>query len=175
MGQPGNTSNPTCSSDQAMGVAKSAAKWSRPEESSGPKPVANRFSKAFCLCSRKADPTSRGKTCGQKGASSLKEQVHALRADLEDPDSFMAMTNLVEQACNRYLQTDLFPTTYEDLQPVPVLSVGQLTFAGDDGMKLGQTYRARIEAAQCCDLATHTGQKRATLTLKLRTPDDRGK
>ena len=111
----------------------------------------------------------------RKDYRAIKEQVHALRADLEDPDSFMAMTNLVEQACNRYLQTDRFPTTYEDLQPVPVLSVGQLTFAGDDGMKLGQTYRARIEAAQFCDLATHTEQNRATLTLKLRTPDDRGK
>ena len=32
----------------------SAAKWSRPKESCGPKRVANRFSKAFCLCSRKA-------------------------------------------------------------------------------------------------------------------------
>jgi putative transposase len=110
----------------------------------------------------------------RKDYRAIKEQVRALRADLEDPDSFMAMTNLVEQACNRYLQTDRFPTTYEDLQPVPVLSVGQLTFAGDDGMKLGQTYRARIEAAQFCDLATHTEQKRATLTLKLRAPDDQG-
>jgi len=109
-----------------------------------------------------------------KDYRAIKEQVRALRTDLEDPDSFMAMTNLVEQACNRYLQTDCFPTTYEDLQPVPVLSVGQLTFAGDDGMKLGQTYRARIEVAQCCDLATHTEQNRATLTLKLRTPDDQG-
>jgi putative transposase len=111
----------------------------------------------------------------RKDYRAIKEQVRALRADLEDPDSFMAMTNLIEQACNRYLQTDRFPTTYEDLQPVPVLSVGQLTFAGDDGMKLGQTYRARIEATQVCDLATHTEQKRATLTLKLRTPDEQGK
>src|SRR5258708_30280986 len=111
----------------------------------------------------------------RKDYRAIKEQVRALRADLEDPDSFMAMTNLVEQACNRYLQTDRFPTTYEALQPVPVLSVGQLTFAGDDGMKLGQTYRARIEVAQFCDLTTHTEQNRATLTLKLRTPDDQGK
>src|SRR6266446_3617500 len=111
----------------------------------------------------------------RKDYRAIKERVRALRADLEDPDSFMAMTNLLEQACNRYLQTDRFPTTYEDLQPVPVLSVGQLTFAGDDGMKLGQTYRARIEVAQCCDLATHNEQNRATLTLKLRTPDEQGK
>jgi putative transposase len=111
----------------------------------------------------------------RKDYRAIKEQVRALRADLEDRESFMAMTNLVEQACNRYLQTDRFPTTYEDLQPVPVLSVGQLTFAGDDGMKLGQTYRAHIEAAQFCDLATHTEQQQATLTLKLRTPDEQGK
>src|SRR5258708_452074 len=115
----------------------------------------------------------------RKDYRAIKEQVRQLHADQEaageDPDAFMAMTNLVEQACNRYLQMETFPTTYEDLQPVPVLSVGQLTFAGDDGMKLGQTYRARIEVAQFCDLATHTEQHRATLTLKLRTPDEQGK
>src|SRR5207244_3596991 len=82
----------------------------------------------------------------------IKEQVRALRAQMqdagEDLDSFMAMTNVLEQACNRYLQTEEFPTSYEDLQPVPVQEVAQLTFAGDDGMKVGQTYRARIEVTQ---------------------------
>src|SRR5713226_5895825 len=43
-----------------------------------------------------------GKRPARKDYRAIKEQVRALRADLEDPDSFIAMTNLVEQACNRY-------------------------------------------------------------------------
>ena len=115
-----------------------------------------------------------GKRPAQKDHRQIKEQVRALRAQMqeagEDADAFMAMTNLLEQACNRYLQTGEFPTTYEELQPVPVLSVGQLTFAGDDGMKAGQTYRARIEMAHFCDLQTAEHQH-ASLALRLRTPD----
>jgi len=114
----------------------------------------------------------------RKDYRAIKEQVGALRERLhdagEDADTFMAMTNLVEQACNVYLQTEAFPTTYEDLQSAPVLSVGYLTFAGDDGMKAGQTYRAQLELSQSCDLATHSEHKLATLTLKLRTPDEKG-
>jgi putative transposase len=79
----------------------------------------------------------------RKDYRAIKEQVLALRARLhdagEDADTFMAMTNLVEQACNGYRHTEAFPTTYEDLQSAPVLSVGHLTFAGDDGLKAGQT------------------------------------
>lgn len=57
----------------------------------------------------------------------IKEKVSALREALDDPDSFMALTNVIEQACNVYLETEAWPESYEDLQPVPVLSVGQLT------------------------------------------------
>src|SRR5215470_16546518 len=93
----------------------------------------------------------------------------------EDAEAFMAMTNLIEQACNCYLQTDAFPTTYEKLQPPPVLSVGHLTFAGDDGMHKGQTYRARIETTYFCDLQTRQEHHQAHLRLKLRTPDEQRK
>src|SRR5260370_3994425 len=114
----------------------------------------------------------------RKDYRAIKEQVRALRERLhdagEDADKFMGMTNLVEQACKVYLQTEAFQTTYEDLQSAPVLSVGYLTFAGDDGMKAGQTYRAQIELSQSCDRATHSEHKLATLTLKLRTPDEKG-
>jgi putative transposase len=79
----------------------------------------------------------------RKDHRAITEQVRALRAQMqdaaEDLESFMAMSNILEQACNRYLQTEAFPTTYEQLQPAPLLSVGQLTFAGDDGMEKGQT------------------------------------
>ena len=120
-----------------------------------------------------------GKRPASKDHRQIKEQVRALRAQMhetgEDADAFMAMTNLLEQACNQYLQTEIFPTSYEDLQPVPVLSLGQLTFAGDDGMKAGQTYRARIEVAKFCDVASHQEHEQATLWLKLRAPTAQGK
>src|SRR5712692_1097798 len=90
----------------------------------------------------------------RKDHAQIKEQVRALRTQMqdagEDADTFMAMTNVIEQACNRYLRALEFPTTYEQLQSTPVLSVGHLTFAGDDGMKTGQTYRARIEVSHFC-------------------------
>src|SRR5205807_4863903 len=104
-----------------------------------------------------------GKRPARKDHRKIKEQVSSLRTQIqdagEDADAFMAMTNVLEQACNRYLQTDQFPTIYEELQPAPLLSVGHLTFAGDDGMKAGQTYRARVEMSHCCDVQTR--QERA--------------
>src|SRR5260370_9173756 len=115
-----------------------------------------------------------GQRPARKEQRQIKEQVRALRARMhdagEDADAFMAMTNVLEQACNQYLQTERFPTTYEELQPVPVLTKGQLTFAGDDGMNAGLTYRAQIEGSQVCDVARREEDQRATLTLKFRTP-----
>ena len=117
-----------------------------------------------------------GQRPARKEHRQIKEQVRALRAQMhdagEDADAFMAMTNVLEQACNQYLQTERFPTTYEELQPVPVLTKGQLTFAGDDGMTAGQTYRAQIEVSHVCDVASRKEHQQATLTLKLRTPDE---
>lgn len=98
-----------------------------------------------------------GKRPAWKDHRQMSERARTLRFQMqdagEDTDMFLAMTNIIEQACNRYLQTEAFPTTYEDLQPVPTLSIGHLTFAGDDGLQLGQTYRARIEVARYCDLS----------------------
>jgi len=122
---------------------------------------------------------AQGKRPAKKDHQEIKEQVRTLRAHMqdagEDADAFMAMTNVLEQACNRYLQTDEFPTTYQELQSAPILSVGHLTFAGDDGMRAGQTYRARIEVSYCCDIQTRQEQCRASLWLKLRSPDALGK
>jgi len=119
-----------------------------------------------------------GQRKARKDHRQIKEQVRALRAQLqeagEDADAFMAMTNVLEQACNWYLQTEAFPTTYEELQPAPVLAKGQLTFAGDDGMQSGQTYRAQIEVSHVCEVASRKEHKRATLMLKLRTPNEEG-
>jgi hypothetical protein len=72
----------------------------------------------------------------------IREQVQALREEMEEADTFLGLVTVVEQACNVYLTTGIFPKTYETMQPVPVLHVGQLTYAGDDGMAAGQTYRS---------------------------------
>src|SRR5260370_34999127 len=92
-----------------------------------------------------------GKRPATKDYRAIKEQVRALRAELEEADTFIAMTNVIEQACNVYLQTETFPTTYEAMQPIPVQSRGQLTFAGDDGPTLGQAYRAQLRGMQVGD------------------------
>lgn len=120
-----------------------------------------------------------GKRPARKDHRLINEQVGTWRAQIqdagEDAEAFMAMTNLLEQACNHYLQTGEFPTTYESLQPPPVLSIGHLAFAGDDGMKAGQTYRARIEMTSFCDVQTRQEHKLASLSLRLRTPNRLGK
>jgi hypothetical protein len=65
-------------------------------------------------------------------------------------------------------KNEAWPQTYEDLQPVPVLSVGQLTTAFDDGLEKGQTYRAKIDYGHRCDLVTPEERHRARLYLHLR-------
>ena len=119
-----------------------------------------------------------GKCPARKNYRLIKEQVRALRAQMQEEgevvDAFMAMTNVIEQACNYYLRTDVFPTTYEELQAVPVQAVGQITFAGDDGMQAGQTYRARLEVSQSVTSTpdrSSAGQPRSSASAR---PDDRG-
>lgn len=86
----------------------------------------------------------------------IREQVRDLRDELEEADIFLGLVNVVEQACNVYLTTGTFPTTYETMQPLPVLQVGHLTYAGDDGMAAGQTYRIqRQECGPTSDVRTH--------------------
>src|SRR5215472_6963401 len=113
-----------------------------------------------------------GKRSAKKDYRLIREQVRALRVQQqeagEEADAFMAMTNLIEQACNFYLEREAFPTTYEELQAIPVQQVGQLPLAGDDGMQAGQTYRALLSVVQSCDLQTRAEERRANLALKLR-------
>ena len=115
-----------------------------------------------------------GKRKAHKDYRLIKEKVSALREALDDPDSDMAMTNVIEHACNHFLKNEAWPQTYEDLQPVPVLSVGQLTFAGDDGLEKGQTSRAKIDSGPMGDLVTHEERQRARLYLHLRAPSASG-
>ena len=71
-----------------------------------------------------------------------------------DGGSAVALQSLIEQACNFYLKNGCFPDTYEEMQPVPVLKVGILPYAGDDGGEHGQAYRFRIDLkGRCCYFA----------------------
>lgn len=122
---------------------------------------------------------AQGKRPARKDHRELRERVRALQKQMQeardDPERFMALTNLLEQACNAYLRGQPFPTTYEELQSVPVLSAGQLPFAGDDGMEQGQTYRASVALVKSSNVTTREEDTRAALWLKLRAPDEAGR
>ena len=74
-----------------------------------------------------------------KNRKAMKEVVSALKVTLDDDEAFVALQNVVEQACNYYVAHDEFPETYEQMQPIPLLKVGLLSYAGDDGHSAGQT------------------------------------
>jgi putative transposase len=106
----------------------------------------------------------------------IRERVRDLRDEMEEADTFLGLVNVVEQACNVYLATGTFPTTYEAMQPVPLLHVGHLTYAGDDGMAAGQTYRIqRQECGPTCDCRTHAERPAGQVWwVRLRGPTDAG-
>jgi putative transposase len=80
-----------------------------------------------------------------KNRTTIKEAITALQNTLEDDAAFVTLQNVVEQCCNFFLKEGHFPTTYEELQPAPMLQVGMLTYAGDDGPRLGQSYRLSLD------------------------------
>jgi len=81
-----------------------------------------------------------------KNRPAIKEAISTLQKSLdEDETSFVALQNVVEQSCNYYFQHDRFPSAYAELQPVPLLKVGMLTYAGDDGREKGQAYRMAVD------------------------------
>ncbi len=98
-----------------------------------------------------------------KDRKSIKAGIEALQKTLEDDDTaFVTMQNVVEQACNYFLAQGTFPEKYEDMQAVPLLKVGVLTYAGDDGMAKGQSYRLSFDV------------QAGTATLLFRFPDEQG-
>lgn len=103
----------------------------------------------------KADTRQAGKCRTQ-----IKQALTTLRDTTTDGGNAVELQSLIEQACNFYLRYGCFPETYEEMQPVPVLKVGVLPYAGDDGPVLGQTYRLFLDLDS------------KTLTLALRTPDE---
>ena len=91
----------------------------------------------------------------------LLQKVSELRgAQGDDAERAGVLINVLEQACNFYLANDHFPADYFEMQRVPTLSLGLLTFAGDDGPEKGQTYRLAFEAEQA--------------VFRLRAPDPQG-
>jgi putative transposase len=81
-----------------------------------------------------------------KNRPAIKEAISTLQKSLEeDETSFVALQNVIEQCCNFYFQHDRFPSSYEEVQPVPLLKVGMLTYAGDDGREKGQAYRMAVD------------------------------
>ena len=81
-----------------------------------------------------------------KNRQTIKEALTSLQKSLEEEEtSFVALQNVVEQCCNFFFAHDRFPSTYEELQPLPLLKVGMLTYAGDDGPVKGQAYRLALD------------------------------
>lgn len=89
---------------------------------------------------------STGKRPARKNRPAIKEAITTLQKSLdEDETSFVALQNVAEQCCNFFFRADRFPASYEELQPVPLLKVGLLTYAGDDGREKGQAYRLALD------------------------------
>ncbi len=114
------------------------------------------------LCKGFIRPETNKRPAG-KNRRSIKEAIDALQKRLQDDESsFVAMQNIVEQCCNHYFEHDQFPQSYEEMQAIPLLKVGLLTYAGDDGGSKGQAYRLAVDG------------EAGTATLRFRFPDEQG-
>src|SRR5215472_8751803 len=98
-----------------------------------------------------------------KNRKAIKQAISKVRDEASDGGSAVELQSLIEQACNYYLTHGCFPDTYEAMQPIPVLKVGILPYAGDDGGERGQAYRLRIDPQGCC------------CYVALRAPDQAGR
>jgi hypothetical protein len=99
-----------------------------------------------------------------KNRKQISEAIKTLQQMLDDEEtSFVSLHNVVEQACNHFLRHGSFPTCYEEMQAVPLLEVGLLTYAGDDGGSKGQSYRLSFDL------------EAGTATLRFRFPDEAGR
>lgn len=108
-------------------------------------------------------PAGKNRRVIKEALAAVKQvQVEAQSGQEEGETIFVALQNVVEQACNYYFVNDRFPATYEELQPIPVLEVGLLTYAGDDGPDKGQAYRLRVD------------QEAGVAWFRFRCPDARG-
>jgi len=108
-------------------------------------------------------PTHDARPAG-KNRKTINEAIQLLQTTLEEDDTaFVTMQNVVEQACNYFLKHGEFPTSYEQMQGIPLLTVGLLTYAGDDGGAKGQAYRFSLD------------RDAGTASLLFRCPDEAGR
>lgn len=92
-----------------------------------------------------------------KNRQAIKAALADLREENSDGGSAVELQSLIEQACNFCLTHGCFPDTYEQMQPIPVLNVGILPYAGDDGGEQSRAYRLRLDLeGRCCYVATRT-------------------
>ena len=99
-----------------------------------------------------------------KNRKTIAEAIKDLQQELEDDEmAFVNLQNVVEQACNHFLSHGAFPARYEEMQACPLLKVGLLTYAGDDGGKKGQSYRLSFDLPA------------GTACLRFRFPDAAGR
>ena len=87
------------------------------------------------------------KKAAGKNRKTIRAALACLREENSDGGSAVELQSLIEQACNFYLKHGCFPSSYEEMQTIPVLKVGILPYAGDDGGQMGQAYRLRIDLA----------------------------
>ncbi len=98
-------------------------------------------------------PKTENKPAG-KNRKAIKAALAALREENSYGGSAVELQSLIEQACNFYLKNGCFPSFYEEMQAIPVLKVGCLPYAGDDGGEHGQAYRCRVDLeGRCCYFA----------------------
>ena len=113
-------------------------------------------------------PKTETRPAGKK-RSAIKEAITTLQKSLdEDETSFIKLQNVLEQACNYFLHYDRFPLTYEELQPIPLLCVGLLTYAGEDGGAKGLAHRLAIE------IEGEGEELQGVARFRFRHPDERG-
>jgi putative transposase len=99
------------------------------------------------------EPKTEQKRAG-KNRKAIKQALADLGEDNSDGGSAVELQSLIEQSCNFYLKHGCFPDVYEEMQAIPVLKVGILPYAGDDGGALGQAYRLRLDLEErCCYFA----------------------
>jgi putative transposase len=104
---------------------------------------------------------------GGRKASKDRKAIRRALAELQaasesDGGSLVELQSLIEQACNHFLRIGAFPATYEEMQAVPILHVGILPYAGDDGPAKGQAYRLALDL------------EKRQITLALRWPEENG-
>lgn len=117
-------------------------------------------------------PKTQTRPAGKQRAS-IKAALTALQQQLTSAEdesiSFVVLQNVIEQCCNFFLKEGSFPRSFEELQPIPLLSVGLLTFAGDDGPTMGQSYKLALHLSKDQESATV-----GTAELLLRYPNEQG-